>query len=197
MLSVSEKSQDSILSDNQRNILLAEYAAAQDDYMHNDSFPWQVGSVLIAGAFVFWGLILDRHLSPVTLGVSALLVTLLMSIWLLFSNHYRQAFLCKIHRLHEIEQLLGMQSHSRWRPVTSNSTQSGYYRTYGPSGHFLNASIYFLTSTGTSIIGLLMIGWNWWLIIPLPFTILTLLWTGQNERRLKHHLKKQDIKRVQ
>lgn len=28
--------------------LLTEYAMAQEDYIHNDSLPWQIGAILIA-----------------------------------------------------------------------------------------------------------------------------------------------------
>jgi hypothetical protein len=63
--------------------LLTEYAAAQSDYLHNDNFPWQIGSILIAGTFVFWGLLLDKQPNPQTLGTASLLISILLSVWIL------------------------------------------------------------------------------------------------------------------
>jgi len=68
-------------------ILLGEYAAAQEDYLHNDNFPWQIGGILIAGTFVFWGLLLDRQPNPAAYGVGSLMVSLLMSTWIMYAHH--------------------------------------------------------------------------------------------------------------
>jgi hypothetical protein len=40
------------------HVLLAEYLAAHDSFHHYDSFRWQSGSMLIAGALVLWGFVL-------------------------------------------------------------------------------------------------------------------------------------------
>jgi hypothetical protein len=69
--------------------LLAEYAAANDAYMHYDNFSWQVGAVLIAGAFVFWGFLIDRNVEPVPFVVGSVLVAILMSLWMMYSSHNR------------------------------------------------------------------------------------------------------------
>jgi len=52
------------MSDSQENRLLAEYQATQESYLHHDALPWQIGGLLIAGVFVFWGFLLDKLLDP-------------------------------------------------------------------------------------------------------------------------------------
>lgn len=164
--------------------LLTEYAAAQADYLHNDNFPWQIGSILIAGTFVFWGLLVDRQSSPQTLGVSSLLVTLLLSVWILYAHHYRQTYLCKLHRLHEIERILGMASHVRWLK-NPQSGKGPIYRTFGPSGHNMNLFIYCTACLGAPLIGVFSIGLSWWLLLPLPIILIVILWMSINERRIR------------
>src|SRR5439155_22571323 len=70
-------------------VMLAEYQAAQDCYLHYDAFRWQAGSILIAGVFVFWGFLLSRIPPPSTraFGVASLMVMALMTIWILFAQH--------------------------------------------------------------------------------------------------------------
>lgn len=171
--------------------LIAEYTAAQEDYMHNDSFPWQIGSVLIAGTFVFWAFLLDKEPTPVLLGAGSLLVTLLMSAWILRTSQYRQIYLCKLHRLQEIERVLGMQSHRRW---VENPPGEGtpFYHDFGPRGHTIDVLIYCITSLGTSFIGLLKVGANPWLGLPVPVLFAVVAWVKCNERRLKKLLARRD-----
>lgn len=85
---------------------IAEYAATQASYPHYDSFRWQAGSLLIAGVFVFWGLLISTSppATPKIVGLAGILVSFLMTIWVLFAHHYRQIYLCKLHRIHELEK---------------------------------------------------------------------------------------------
>ena len=94
---------------------MAEYAAAHDAYLHYDNFSWQVGAVIVVGVFVFWGLLIDKQPDAGVLLVANLLISLFMSIWLLYTEHNRQFYLFKIHRLHELEQKLGMSQHRRFK----------------------------------------------------------------------------------
>jgi hypothetical protein len=161
--------------------LQVEYAAAQDDYIHNDSFPWQIGSILIAGTFVFWGLLLDRTPDARTLGITSLLVTLLMSIWILYVHHFRQTYLCKLDRMKEIEARLGMESHSRW--------DSGTYKRFGPRGHNMDLAIFWVASFGAPLIGLLKDLKSYWLASPLPIVLFVTVWVIVNECRIQALLK--------
>ena len=156
--------------------LLAEYAAAQADYLQNDNFPWQIGSILIAGTFVFWGLLLDKHPEPKILGISSALVTVLLSVWILYAHHYRQTYLCKLHRLNEIESILGMNSHTRWAKKI--------YRTFGPGGHNMNVFIYCTVCLGAPLIEVFKVGISWWLTLPLPIIVIVIVWININERQL-------------
>jgi hypothetical protein len=164
--------------------LLAEYAAAQDDYLHNDNFPWQIGSILIVGTFVFWGLLLDKQSNPQILGISSALVTLLLSVWILYAHHYRQTYLCKLHRLQEIERILGMESHTRWAK-NKQGDKRPVYRTFGPSGHNMNLFIYCTACLGTPLIELFNVGLSWWLTLPLPIIFVVVVWININERQIK------------
>jgi len=166
--------------------LRTEYVATQDAYLHYDNFSWQVGSILMAGTFVFWGLLLDKSVEPPLLGMGALLVALLMSVWLLYTHHCRQIYLSKLDRLHEIEDLLGMEQHRRWLPVQSDNKP--LYRVFGPHGYHLDLSIYVITSAGASAIGTVKFGLNPWLALPLPVIALVLLWVGRNEYAVKRYL---------
>lgn len=56
--------------------LIAEYAAANDAYMHYDNFSWQVGAVLIAGTFVFWGFLTGDTIEFSLFVVGSTLVTI-------------------------------------------------------------------------------------------------------------------------
>ena len=166
--------------------LRTEYAAAQDAYLHYDSFSWQVGSILIAGAFVFWGFLLDKNVEPSLIGVGACLISLLMSAWFLYTHHCRQIYLSKLHRIHQIEELLGMEQHRRW--VSSDSQEKPMYQTFGPRGYQLDQFIYLLTTLGALAIGLVRFGLNPWLALPLPVIAFTLLIVRQNEHRIKEYL---------
>ena len=170
--------------------LRTEYAATNDAYMHYDNFAWQVGAVLIAGAFVFWGFLVGQDkASPALLTVSSILVTVMMSIWLLYSDHNRQIYLCKIHRLHEIETMLGMEQHRRW------GGSDPMYRTYGLNGHRLDALVYILVSLGSPLIGVFKVGLYPWLGLPALIVISCLIWTSVNGRSIKKHLR-ETIKNV-
>ena len=88
-------------------VLLAEYSSATQVYLQYDGFRWQAGSFLIAGVFVYWGFLIQADSAALLAGLSSLLVAALMSCWLLFAMHYRQLYLQKLHRIQEIEVILG------------------------------------------------------------------------------------------
>jgi hypothetical protein len=163
--------------------LLTEYAATHDGYLHYDNFSWQVGAVLIAGTFVFFGFLLDKVLDNITFFAASMLVTSLMSLWALYGSHNRQIMLCKLHRIHELEADLGMQQNIRW--VKEYGTPPLKYRTFGPHGYELDAAIYFMVSLGMPIIWLVKLGYSWLMLIPVVVTILCLIILRYNEHRIK------------
>jgi len=167
--------------------LRIEYTAAQEDYMHNDNFIWQMGAILVAGAFVFWGLLLDKQIEPRILGVSSLLVASLVSVWILYVHHYRQIYLCKLHRMHEIERFLGMQLHRRW-VENPPGEQKPFYYVFGPRGRTMNFIIYCFVSLGAPLIGLFKVGANLWLGLPMPLIVAVSIWVYRNERNTKELL---------
>jgi hypothetical protein len=59
-------------------------------FVHYDGFRWQAGSFLVAGVFVFWGLLIQQRLESSLIGIGSLLIALLMPAWILFAHHYRQ-----------------------------------------------------------------------------------------------------------
>lgn len=138
-----------------------EYAAANDAYMHYDNFTWQVGSVLLAGVFVYWGFIISTPPALLTLLLGNLLVCVLMSAWLLYAAHNRQIYLFKLHRIYELEKLLGMEQHTRF---TDCGGRARLYRRDGPAGHFLDQCVYVIVSVGGVLPGISQskcTDWTW------------------------------------
>ena len=153
---------------------LAEYAATQAAYLHYDAFRWQAGSFLIAGVFIFWGLLLQQRTPGDVAGVAALLVTALMSTGVLFAHHYRQIYLCKLHRMHELEADLGMRQHLRFK--------NRDYDAVGPRGHSLDLAVYLLTIAGTPALGIAKNQFEWWYVPPMLLGLAVAFIVARNER---------------
>jgi len=122
-----------------------EYIAAQDAYIHLDNFTWHVGSVLIAGVFVYWGFIISNNTPILTVLVGNLLVCLLMSIWILYAEEVRQIYRFKLHRIHELEFMMGMCQH---RGFDKWPNEKIIYNRKEPKGHRLDNLIYIIVSLG-------------------------------------------------
>lgn len=166
-----------------RDYLLAEYAAANDAYMHYDAFPWQVGTVLIAGVFVFWGFLLQipKETVDVLFYPASFLVTIVMSIWILYCDHNRQIYIQKLDRIRDIERLLGFQQHLGWEVKEGSEPR---YQTFGVSGHTLDVTVYLTVCFGGPILGSFWIGLSWFAIlplVPLPFVLFSIC---RNQYRL-------------
>lgn len=112
-----------------------------------------------------------------------------MSLWILYTHHYRQTYLCKLHRMHEIERTLGMKLHTRWMEIVPGEDET-YYHTFGLSGHRMNLLIYCCTSFGGTLAGFFIMGPSTWLLAPVPVVGLVLIWIGRNERSIKSLLKR-------
>jgi hypothetical protein len=122
-----------------------EYGAANDSYLHYDNFSWQVGSVLVVGAFVFWGFLLSAPDNPPLLACANLVVCLLMSAWILYTSHNRELYLWKLHRLRELEEVLGMWQHRRFVAFAGSDPE---YTLHWPPGHVIDYFVYALVSLG-------------------------------------------------
>ncbi len=135
-----------------QEVLLTEYTAAQDAYLHYDGYSWQVGAVLIAGTFVFWGFLLSPTVDPALAVTGTCFVSLLMSFWYLYTHHCRQIYHMKLHRIHQIEERLNMEQHLGWTNKITGTDGKPRYRTYGPHGNALDLLIYLVTSIGSLFI---------------------------------------------
>ena len=168
-----------------REVLLAEYSAANDVYLTYDGFRWQAGSFLIAGVFVYWGFLIEATVSDQVVGVSSLLVAALMSCWLFFASHYRQLYLLKLRRLHEIELLLGMEQHLRF---TSAAPSGKPARARGMKGHHIDVAVYLLTAVGGSLLAVTKSGFSLWALAVVPLVAVVIWVVVRNEKMLKRDL---------
>jgi len=161
--------------------LLAEYAAANDVYLTYDGFRWQAGSFLIAGVFVYWGFLISTDESGPLVVVSSVLVALLMSCWLLFAHHYRQLYMFKLHRLHEIEAALGMEQHLRFGKQAPSGVR---YIPMGRKGHTIDIAVYVLTALGGSVLSMVKNGFSVWELVVVPLAVVIVWHVMRNEHKL-------------
>lgn len=161
-----------------------EYSATQETVLHYDNFSWQVGAVLVVGVFVFWGLSLSASAATDRVQVIGnLLICLIMSVWLFYTEHNRQIYLFKIHRLHELELDLGMHQHRRFKEWPGERLA---YPLDRPVGHHLDTAIYAIISLGGPALAL-AVEWRWHsLVAVLPFMIGTVWRVHVMDRRTKN-----------
>jgi hypothetical protein len=162
----------------------AEYAAAHDALLHFTAFRWQGGSFLSTGVFVFWGLLIQQKLPASAIGVSTLLVSALMSVWILFAHQARQIYLAKLHRIHELERAMNMRQNVRFGFVSSGLDPAMPYRTFGLRGYELDLAVYVVTSLGGPILGLARSGISAWLILPVPLVVVVLIYVHRNDQAM-------------
>jgi hypothetical protein len=137
------------------DVLIAEYDATQNAYLHYDGFRWQAGSFLIAGVFIFWGLFVQQRT-------------------------YREIYMYKLRRLHEIELELGMEQHLRFR--RDKSLTSLTHRVSRPRGHELDMAVYLLTVLGTPLLAAARDAFSWWYLASLPVMVVALYLARGSER---------------
>lgn len=140
------------MTEEEKDNARTEYIATNDAYLHYDNFSWQVGAVLIAGAFVYWGFLLDSSPKLLVVNIGNLLITIVMSIWILYCSHNQEIYLYKLHRIRQLERKLGMFQHLRFRE--EEDIKERYIRN-GVKGHHLNYLLYI-----TVTIGSLVFGWS-------------------------------------
>ena len=134
----------------------AEYAATQDAYLQYDSLRWQPGGLLIAGAIVFLGFLTSPNITPRSLFVGSLVVTVVMSVWMLYAQHYRQLYLFKIDRLLDLELEMGAEQHRRFH---QSEAACKHYPTIGIRGHYLDGIVYATISFGGPLLA--AVGGKW------------------------------------
>lgn len=172
--------------------LRVEYTVAQEDYIHNDSLPWQIGAILIVGIFISWSFLLEEQVEIKLFIIVSSLSTILMTIWFMFAHHYRQTYLCKLNRMKEIERCLGMELHSRWDDKMP-CEQRSYYHTFGPRGIHMITMIYCLMCLGGPVIGLFKfdVKLRLFMLFVILFIIIAVThYVYYNERRIKQLLNK-------
>jgi len=144
----------------------AEYAATQDAYLQYDSFRWQPGGLLIAGAFVFLGFLTSPNITPSSLFVGSLVVTVVMSIWMLYAQHYRQLYLFKIDRLLDLELEMGAEQH-RW--FHRSEAARKHYPTIGIRDHDLDGIVYATISFRGPLLA--AVSGKWSLLVGIPIAL--------------------------
>jgi hypothetical protein len=133
--------------------------------------------------FVFLGL-LAREGDRATFAMGSLLISLVMSIWILFAHHYRQIYMFKLDRLLELEAVMDAEQNRRFH----DGLASKRYRTEGPAGHNLDLSIYVTVSLAAPSLALAAATATWWLLIPVAVTTATAARVLRNEHRVNRAL---------
>ncbi|MBA4374110.1 MAG: hypothetical protein C0402_14770 [Thermodesulfovibrio sp.] len=167
--------------DNQR--LLAEYQAAVAGFNHFDSFRWQSGSLLVAGSLVLWGIIFQGNTSDQkTIGFISLFISTLLAVWILFAHHYRQIYMSKVYRIHEIEKILDMQLNRNLGLLENNSKK---IIIYGPKGHNLDIFVFIIVSLFGPLLSWLKLGFCLWVMPPLMIVVIVTSLVLQQEQEMK------------
>lgn len=79
--------------------------------------------------------------------IGNLLVSAVMSIWMLYSSHNRQIYLFKLHRIHELERTLGMCQNLRFGKHSDKRYSVRF------KGYVLDIFIYAIISFGSLLLG--------------------------------------------
>ncbi len=165
--------------------VVAEYQATQDAYLHYDSFRWQAGSLLVAGAFVFLGFLAAGDASTAVYAVASGVAAGIMTIWILFAHHHRQLYLLKIDRLLELEAEMGAEQHRRFN---RHSGTVKHYKANGPAGHNLDLAVYLLSSLAAPALAVAKDRTSWWLLIAAIIPLAGLLYVRRNEALIQEQL---------
>lgn len=165
--------------------VIAEYESAQALFQHYDGFRWQAGSILVAGAFIFLGLLSTGSGNSRAYIIGSILVVVILSAWILFAYHYRQLYLFKIDRIIELEFEMGAEQNRRFHPNMGTVKQ---YPKIGPRGHNLDLVIYCAMSLAGPGLALVNGAWTAWQLLPIAMTLATALTIQVNDRRLRRWL---------
>ena len=165
--------------------VVAEYQATQDAYLHYDSFRWQAGSLLVAGAFVFLGFLAAGDASVAVYAVASVVAAVVMTIWILFAHHHRQLYLLKIDRLLELETEIGAEQHRRFN---RHAGTAKYYKARGPAGHTLDLAVYLFSSLSAPALAVAKDRASLWLTLAALIPLAGLLYVRRNEALIQRQL---------
>ncbi len=163
--------------------LVAEYEAATAAYLHYDSFRWQSGSLLVAGAFVFLGFLAAGDPGEIV-DFGALLVAFVMSVWLTYAQHHRILYLFKLDRIAELERLMGAEQNLRFRGEGERA-----YPRLGMPGHNLDRLMAVGLSVSGAILALLKSSAGIFSILAILLSLGTVIWVIGLDRRAQQSLR--------
>ncbi len=154
--------------------VVAEYQATNNAYLQYDAFRWASGGLLVAGAFVFLGLLARPDTKPGALFAGSLIISIVIAIWLLYAEHYRLLYLFKIDRIVELEQEMDAEQHRRFHSVKGLKS----YPTLRPKGHNLDRALYAFISLGGPAFAFAtgQLSLRYWLPIAITATVLLYVW---------------------
>jgi hypothetical protein len=166
--------------------LLVEYRAAHDSFHHYDTLRVQYASMLIASSLVIWGFLISSKVSERSIGIASLLISLISAGWFFYAHHYRQLFMSKLFRIHEIERELGMELNLRLGFLGITKMD---YKSFGPKGHNIDLFIFILIPLFGPILTLFEKGFSLWLVTSLPIIFIAIVWISNNERKMRSFYK--------
>ena len=169
-------------------ILLAEYQAAHNSFHHYDNFRWQSGSMLIASSLVIWGFLISNSVGVKSIGITSIFITLILSAWIFYAHHYRQLYMSKLYRIHEIEKELSMALNIRHGFL--GITEKHYY-IFGPKGHNIDRFIFVIISLFGPILTLFEKGFSFWLCASLPVVLIAIALVSINESKMMNFYRSQ------
>jgi hypothetical protein len=163
-------------------ILLAEYQAAHASFHHYDGFRWQSGSLLIAGALVIWGSLLSNvGICTSTINLTSVLIALIFTAWILYAHHYRQMYMTKLFRIHEIEKILNMELNKNHGFL---GVPEGGYSKFGPKGHIIDMFVYILVSLFGPFLASIQKNSHFPLVFSVLVIAITIGIVNNNEKRM-------------
>jgi hypothetical protein len=175
-----------------KDSLLAEYKSAHDSFHNFDAFRWRSGSMVIGVSVVLWGFFFSGQTPPVNekVAVVSVFTSILLSCWLFYANHYRQLYMIKLYRIHQIEHEMGMTLNAR---LGFRGLPNTGFKVYGLKGHYVDMVVYVLVSLFGPFYNFIN---NWvsgvkgtWYDVLIPFlsvpiVVLSIAWISKNESKM-------------
>lgn len=166
----------------------AEYKAAHDSFHHYDAFRWTPGSITIVSAAVLWGFLLNREAFPAhsTVAAFSCLITLISASWLYLSHHFRQLFMSKLYRIHEIEHKYDMRLNLPHGFMGRQSSKNDrVYPNLGPRGHNIDIALFVTISLFGPVVAVFEGGFDRVYLLPAAMVIFVVANILLNEVRIR------------
>jgi hypothetical protein len=164
--------------------VVAEYEMALTAEAHYDTFKWQSGGLLVAGAFVFLGLISAVN-SALLSNLGAVIIAGVMSGWILYAQHYRALYLLKLHRVAELEIAMEAEANRRFQPQLRRPIT---YPRIGPRGHNIDLAMYLVVSAAAPALVIAQGMFNWLTVIAILVVLTIVVWVRAQEHGIKKWL---------